>query len=82
MGTTRRVLTVEAKTDGITGNTPLLGTQILSCVQMLIYLSQIQLTPFVPESMERTRGRYEGYSLGPKSPELYLDRWKTENGLD
>ncbi|KAI0912004.1 mitochondrial ribosomal protein L27-domain-containing protein [Ustulina deusta] len=45
-------------------------------------LDTFKLTPFVPESMERTRGRYEGYSLGPKSPELYLDRWKTENGLD
>ncbi|KAJ2996992.1 hypothetical protein NUW58_g786 [Xylaria curta] len=45
-------------------------------------LDSFNLTPFVTAKMEPTRGRYEGYALGPKSPELYLDRWKAENGLD
>lgn len=41
-----------------------------------------KLTPFVTNKMDHTRGRYEGYAQGPKSPELYLDRWKAENGVD
>ncbi|KAI0506056.1 mitochondrial ribosomal protein L27-domain-containing protein [Xylaria bambusicola] len=45
-------------------------------------LDTFNLTPFITMKFEHTRGRYEGYKLGPKSPELYLDRWKTENGLD
>ncbi|TRX92342.1 hypothetical protein FHL15_006728 [Xylaria flabelliformis] len=45
-------------------------------------LSEFKLTPFVTPKIETTRGRYEGYAKGPKSPELYLDRWKAENGLD
>ncbi|KAI1211457.1 50S ribosomal protein YmL27 [Annulohypoxylon truncatum] len=45
-------------------------------------MDSFKLTPFVTKVMGRTRGRYEGYRMGPKSPELYLDRWKRENGLD
>ncbi|KAI0839979.1 mitochondrial ribosomal protein L27-domain-containing protein [Hypoxylon sp. FL0890] len=45
-------------------------------------LDTFKLTPFVTRKVPPTRGRYEGYPLGPKSPELYLDRWKAENGLD
>ncbi|KAI0408485.1 mitochondrial ribosomal protein L27-domain-containing protein [Xylaria palmicola] len=45
-------------------------------------LDSFKLTPFVTPKIEPTKGRYEGYRLGPKSPELYLDRWKAENGLD
>ncbi|KAI1457029.1 50S ribosomal protein YmL27 [Annulohypoxylon moriforme] len=41
-----------------------------------------KLTPYVTKVAQWTKGRYEGYSMGPKSPELYLDRWKRENGLD
>ncbi|KAI0553126.1 mitochondrial ribosomal protein L27-domain-containing protein [Xylaria curta] len=45
-------------------------------------VNDFKLTPFVTPKIETTRGRYEGYAKGPKSPELYLDRWKAENGLD
>ncbi|KAI0870000.1 putative ribosomal protein [Hypoxylon argillaceum] len=45
-------------------------------------LDTFKLTPFVSRKMPPTMGRYEGYRLGPKSAELYLDRWKSENGLD
>ncbi|KAI0483659.1 mitochondrial ribosomal protein L27-domain-containing protein [Xylaria cf. heliscus] len=45
-------------------------------------LENFSLTPFVTTKIENIRGRYEGYPKGPKSPELYLDRWKAENGLD
>jgi len=47
-----------------------------------LLINQTQLTPFVTNKIEPMKGRYEGYALGPKSPELYLDRWKAENGLD
>ena len=40
------------------------------------------MTPFITNKVTPARGRYEGYRLGPKSPELYLDRWKAENGVD
>ncbi|KAF3068488.1 54S ribosomal protein L27, mitochondrial [Daldinia childiae] len=45
-------------------------------------LEAFKLTPFITSRIRPTRGRYEGYSMGPKSPELYLERWKAENGLD
>ncbi|KAI2633479.1 putative ribosomal protein [Xylaria nigripes] len=45
-------------------------------------LEDFKLTPFVTPSIEAKKGRYEGHSLGPKSPGLYLQRWKIENGLD
>ncbi|RYO75092.1 hypothetical protein DL770_005793 [Monosporascus sp. CRB-9-2] len=45
-------------------------------------LDSFKLTPFVTRKVAPQRGRYEGYPKGPKSPELYLDRWKAENGLD
>jgi large subunit ribosomal protein L41 len=41
-----------------------------------------QLTPFVAERIDKPEGDYEGYEGGPKSPVLYLERWKAENGLD
>ncbi|ORY61320.1 mitochondrial ribosomal protein L27-domain-containing protein [Pseudomassariella vexata] len=45
-------------------------------------LNEFKLTPFVTQRMPRTRGTYDGPAGGPKSPELYLERWKSENGLD
>ncbi|KAI8955426.1 mitochondrial ribosomal protein L27-domain-containing protein [Xylaria longipes] len=45
-------------------------------------LADFKLKPFVTPKIETIHGRYEGYAKGPKSPELYLDRWKAENGLD
>ncbi|KAI0129529.1 mitochondrial ribosomal protein L27-domain-containing protein [Xylariales sp. AK1849] len=45
-------------------------------------LKAFKLSPFVTNKVKRTRGRYEGYKGGPGSPQLYLDRWKDENGLD
>ncbi|KAK4234882.1 mitochondrial ribosomal protein L27-domain-containing protein [Achaetomium macrosporum] len=44
-------------------------------------LEGFKLTPFVTRNMPRTFGKYET-ELGPKDPELYLARWKAENGLD
>lgn len=43
----------------------------------------LQLTPFVTSNMRKTwgSGQYVD-SKGPRSPELYLQRWKEENGLD
>ena len=41
-----------------------------------------QLSAFVTEKVNPTRGDYRGYREGPKSPALYLERWKAENGLD
>ncbi|KXX76844.1 hypothetical protein MMYC01_206403 [Madurella mycetomatis] len=45
-------------------------------------LEGFKLTPFVTNNMPRTHGQYQGDPLGPKSPSLYLARWKAENGLD
>ncbi|KAI1343029.1 mitochondrial ribosomal protein L27-domain-containing protein [Xylariaceae sp. FL0016] len=45
-------------------------------------IENFKLTPFVTRKSEPLRGRYEGYAKGPKSPELYLERWKAENGSD
>ncbi|KAI0010377.1 mitochondrial ribosomal protein L27-domain-containing protein [Xylariaceae sp. FL0662B] len=45
-------------------------------------LKTFKLTPFVSNRVRALRGRYEGYAQGPKSPELYLDRWKMENGFN
>ncbi|KAJ9151110.1 hypothetical protein NKR23_g3309 [Pleurostoma richardsiae] len=46
-------------------------------------LDTFKLTPFVTKNMAPTwgAGRYEAKE-GPRSPELYLRRWKQENGLD
>ncbi|EON99814.1 putative 50s ribosomal protein 27 protein [Phaeoacremonium minimum UCRPA7] len=42
-----------------------------------------QLTPFVTNNMKRTWGFGQYVDpKGPRSPELYLQRWKEENGLD
>ncbi|KAF3026332.1 hypothetical protein G7054_g13464 [Neopestalotiopsis clavispora] len=45
-------------------------------------LDTFKLSPFVTNKVSRTRGRYEGYAGGPSDPQLYLERWKDENGLD
>ncbi|KAK7753888.1 60S ribosomal protein L27, mitochondrial [Diatrype stigma] len=45
-------------------------------------LENFKLTPFVVTRVARPKARYDGHKLGPKSPELYLERWKAENGLD
>lgn len=49
-------------------------------------LAKTKLTPFVTKKMEPTSGfgQYlgQGDRAGPKSPQLYLNRWKAENGLD
>ncbi|EJT80201.1 hypothetical protein GGTG_00204 [Gaeumannomyces tritici R3-111a-1] len=46
-------------------------------------LAETKLTPFVTKKMEPINGfgQYRDRA-GPKSPQLYLDRWKAENGLD
>jgi len=45
-------------------------------------LTGFKLTPFVSRKIENVHGQYQGYAKGPRSPELYLERWKSENGLD
>ncbi|KAI1325027.1 mitochondrial ribosomal protein L27-domain-containing protein [Xylariaceae sp. FL0255] len=45
-------------------------------------LDTFKLTPFVSNKIQQVRGSYTGYPEGPKSAELYLSRWKAENGLD
>ncbi|KAI1090451.1 50S ribosomal protein YmL27 [Rostrohypoxylon terebratum] len=45
-------------------------------------LDKFKLTPYVTRQIQQTKGQYDGYRMGPKSPELYLDRWKRENGMD
>ncbi|KAM7207464.1 Mitochondrial ribosomal protein L27 domain containing protein [Naviculisporaceae sp. PSN 640] len=44
-------------------------------------LEGFKLTPFVTKNVKATHGQYED-KMGPKSPRLYLERWKAENGLD
>ncbi|KAK7736578.1 hypothetical protein SLS53_007010 [Cytospora paraplurivora] len=48
-------------------------------------LSTFKLTPFVTENVRPKSGMesYREYGPdGPRSPKLYLDRWKAENGMD
>ncbi|ERS98068.1 50S ribosomal protein YmL27 [Sporothrix schenckii 1099-18] len=48
-------------------------------------LVDFNLTPFVTKRVRPTFGVYsqsEGPLKGPRSPSLYLARWKAENGLD
>ncbi|KAK7931460.1 hypothetical protein PG985_002172 [Apiospora marii] len=45
-------------------------------------LDSFKLSPFVTRKVEPARGEYTGYAKGPKSPEMYLERWKEQNGLD
>ncbi|KLU92145.1 hypothetical protein MAPG_11092 [Magnaporthiopsis poae ATCC 64411] len=49
-------------------------------------LAETKLTPFVTKKMDPTSGfgQYQGQGdrAGPKSPQLYLNRWKAENGVD
>ncbi|KAF8467612.1 mitochondrial ribosomal protein L27-domain-containing protein [Kalaharituber pfeilii] len=42
-------------------------------------LKGFMLTPFVTKKLPYTRGRYAGEE-GPMSGELFLKRWKVENG--
>ncbi|KAK3316154.1 mitochondrial ribosomal protein L27-domain-containing protein [Apodospora peruviana] len=44
-------------------------------------LENFKLTPFVTKNVKKTFGEYED-RIGPKNPQLYLNRWKSENGLD
>ncbi|PSR75612.1 hypothetical protein BD289DRAFT_350362, partial [Coniella lustricola] len=48
-------------------------------------LDTFKLTPFVTNNV-RVRSGMESYRTygkdGPRSPQLYLDRWKDENGQD
>jgi len=43
-----------------------------------------KLTPFVSDKILPTSGDYTGLAdgKGPRSPLLYLERWKAENGVD
>lgn len=41
-----------------------------------------QLTPFVSKTIKPLYGLYQGIPQGPKNPQVYLDRWKAENGVD
>ncbi|KAI9880454.1 MAG: hypothetical protein M1830_003096 [Pleopsidium flavum] len=45
-------------------------------------LKDFNLTPFVTRNMEATRGRFEDDPKGALSGEIYLKKWKTENGED
>ncbi|CAK7264869.1 60S ribosomal protein L27, mitochondrial [Sporothrix epigloea] len=49
-------------------------------------LTGFDLTPFVSKRVRATFGVYPeadaGQAMGPRSPSLYLARWKAENGLD
>ncbi|TLS24075.1 hypothetical protein PpBr36_08141 [Pyricularia pennisetigena] len=48
-------------------------------------LDEFKLSPFVTKKMSPTfgLGSYQGQGqTGPRSPELYLSRWKAENGFD
>lgn len=42
----------------------------------------MQLTPFVSKTVKPLYSLYQGVPKGPKNPQVYLDRWKAENGLD
>lgn len=42
----------------------------------------IQLTPFVSKTVKPLFGLYHGNPKGPKDPQVYLDRWKAENGVE
>lgn len=41
-----------------------------------------QLTPFVSKTIKPLHGLYQGNTKGPRDPQVYLDRWKAENGVD
>jgi large subunit ribosomal protein L41 len=43
-------------------------------------LAECQLTPFVTKRVIPEPGTFTSTSLGPRSPELYLQRWKSQNG--
>ncbi|CAK7226064.1 60S ribosomal protein L27, mitochondrial [Sporothrix bragantina] len=51
-------------------------------------LVDFNLTPFISKRVRATFGVYPeaagevGQAKGPRSPALYLARWKAENGLD
>lgn len=47
-------------------------------------LKEFKLTPFVEKAVKPRHGDYSHVAdpLGPKSPSLYLRRWKEENGFD
>jgi len=43
----------------------------------------VQLSPFVTNTMERTKGKFEGGDgRGPMSGTRYLENWKEKNGVD
>lgn len=43
----------------------------------------VQLSPFVTNAMEWTKGRFEGGDdKGPMSGTRYLENWKEKNGVD
>ncbi|KAL2106504.1 hypothetical protein VUR80DRAFT_6650 [Thermomyces stellatus] len=45
-------------------------------------LEGFKLTPFVSKTIKPLYGLYQGIPQGPKNPQVYLDRWKAENGVD
>ncbi|MCJ1459422.1 hypothetical protein MMC28_009800 [Mycoblastus sanguinarius] len=45
-------------------------------------LKDCKLTPFVTKRMKPTRGSFEGHAKGALSGEIYVKRWKEENGKD
>ncbi|KAK1755735.1 mitochondrial ribosomal protein L27-domain-containing protein [Echria macrotheca] len=45
-------------------------------------LEGFKLTPFVSQTIRPQHGIYNGDPNGPRNPELYLSRWKSENGFD
>ncbi|KEZ39482.1 hypothetical protein SAPIO_CDS9348 [Scedosporium apiospermum] len=45
-------------------------------------LEGFTLSPFVSKTVKPLFGLYEGNPKGPRDPEVYLERWKAENGVD
>ncbi|KAG6071755.1 hypothetical protein E4U30_004527 [Claviceps sp. LM220 group G6] len=45
-------------------------------------LKDFKLTPFVSNEIRAKPGDYKGMAKGPQDPYLYLEQWKTHNGVD
>ncbi|KAK0707541.1 hypothetical protein B0H67DRAFT_685842 [Lasiosphaeris hirsuta] len=45
-------------------------------------LEGFKLTPFVDPEKKPVWGAFKGDTKGPRNPETYLARWKSENGFD
>ncbi|KAK4454075.1 mitochondrial ribosomal protein L27-domain-containing protein [Podospora aff. communis PSN243] len=61
------------------------GTYVIEWEKVRTYvvppLEGFKLTPFVANTIPRVYGQYET-KAGPRDPEVYLSKWKIQNGLD